>query len=139
MIATTRTAPPTRGDLPPDVTLDAIRRFLSGGTPPRPSRATREAAQAKDESAFPLILDALAALGTTPAVAEIGAALASLDSPRERPGLVAILRGMERVGLVETWPDPARTGEVRVMLLAVALRRLGLALAPRGDRWQPAL
>src|SRR5690349_10560615 len=83
MIATTRTASPTREGLPPDVTYSAIRRFFSGEPTPRPTKATREAAQVREKSAFPLVLDALAALGTTPTVARIWAALASLDSPRD--------------------------------------------------------
>lgn len=39
--------------------------------------------------------------------------------------------------LVERWPDPLRPGVSRLMLSAVAAARLGLTLAPAGDRWRP--
>jgi hypothetical protein len=75
----------------------------------------------------------------TPAVPQLADALAERGIARGRPELAAILRGMERHELVESWPDPIRAGVARVMLSAVAARRLGLALAPKGDRWLPGV
>jgi hypothetical protein len=78
------------------------------------------------------VLAVMPTLPTTPTVARLASAL---RWPPEK--LTPILSSLERAGLVERWSDPDRVGDARVMLSARSLARLGLALAPRGDRWNP--
>jgi hypothetical protein len=85
----------------------------------------------------PAVLDALAEMPTaTPTAAELAETLSAAGMPCLRAELAATLRAMEREGLVESWPDPGHPAEVRVMLSTIAIRRLGVTLSPRGDRWQ---
>jgi hypothetical protein len=93
---------------------------------PNPRRCRDRLAQAVD------VLAALARLPPTPAVADLVAAVGWPDATLDE-----VLNAMGRAGLVERWPDPDVSGRVRVMLSARALARLGLVLAPRGDRWNP--
>jgi DNA-binding IclR family transcriptional regulator len=78
------------------------------------------------------VLAELARLQPTPDVGELAG---SLRWPTAK--LSPVLAAMRRSGLVETWDDPDRPGVSRVMFSARALARLGLVLAPRGDRWNP--
>jgi len=78
------------------------------------------------------VLTKLAGMATTPAVDQLASALRWPVAE-----LARVLAAMERSGLVERWPDPDRPGVSRVMLSARSLARLGLALSPRGDRWDP--
>jgi hypothetical protein len=93
---------------------------------PNPKRRRDRLAQAVD------VLAALARLPPTPAVAELAAAV---GWPAAK--LAGVLDALGRSGLIERWPDTDDPGRVRVMLSARALARLGLVLAPRGDRWNP--
>ena len=65
----------------------------------------------------------------TPEVAELAAELGWTGLE-----LAPTLDAMERSGLIERWSEAA---SIRVLLSAVALARLGLRLAPKGDRWNP--
>jgi hypothetical protein len=77
------------------------------------------------------VMVAMAALPPTPEVADLAAELGwAVDE------LARVLDAMERCGLIERWREGATA---RVMLSAVALGRLGLRLAPRGDRWRPVV
>jgi hypothetical protein len=71
-------------------------------------------------------------------VEELAEALRISDAPDDRAALDESVRGLERGGRVETWPDPVRPTRMRVMLSAYAAQGLGLMLSRRGDRWEPA-
>ena len=77
-------------------------------------------------------LDALAVLPTaTPTVDQLAAAVTAAAAE-----LAHALDALERAELVERWRDGPGPGSARVMLSERAARRLGLALAPGGDRWR---
>jgi DprA winged helix domain len=77
------------------------------------------------------VLTALAGMTPTVATADLAA---RLGWPIKQAA--ATLKSLEWSGLVESWPDPDCAGSVRVMLSAMALRRIGVTLAPSGDHWQ---
>ena len=113
--------------MPPTTTHPHPPHSVPAGRPRRRRPRCPYPARIADASA---VLAALATLPTTPAVADLAAAL---QWPPAK--LAAVLDAMERSDLVERWMDPDHRGKVRVMLSARSLLRLGLALAPRGDRW----
>jgi hypothetical protein len=114
--------------------MSATFSFLT--RPPSPVRKKRRRPRAGKPSPRVIlaseVLTVMATLPTTPTATRLASAL---RWPTEK--LTPILTSLERAGLVERWPDPDRAGDVRVMLSARSLARLGLALAPRGDRWNP--
>lgn len=107
--------------LPPSTESVRRRRGRPRGTP-APSR--RLAAE---------VLRTMAALPTaTPTPDDLADAMG-----RPAGELTPTLDWLADAELVERWPDPRRLGVVRLMLSAVAAARLGLTLAPTGDRWRP--
>ncbi len=116
MPATTPHSPPAP---PPAIANRKPRRRPA--TPPKPAAPVYLAAD---------VLAMMATLPTTPTLARLASALGWPSR-----NLVNVLASLERVGIVETWPDPDRSGNVRVMLSARTIARLGLVLSPRADRW----
>ena len=104
---------------PPSATRRKPRR--------RPPRSPRPGTTL-DQSAE--VMAVMATLPTTPTVSCLADALGWAPGDVDR-----VLGVLERNGLVESWPDPIRASEARVMLSARAVARLGLVLSPRADRW----
>jgi DNA-binding IclR family transcriptional regulator len=78
------------------------------------------------------VLSTLARMAPTVALSELAASLGwTVEALRP------IVRSLAGSGMVESWPDPDKAGSTRVMLSTRALRRIGLTLAPKGDRWNP--
>jgi DNA-binding MarR family transcriptional regulator len=84
----------------------------------------------RDELAV-VVLAMLAQMTLTVATADLAA---RLGWPAKQAA--ATLKSLEWSGLIERWPDPDHAGSVRVMLSAMAIRRIGVTLAPSGDHWQ---